>query len=344
MGTMAAAPSKPIVLDALQLDEELESLLYARCRDMGSYAGAIVHNVEPEMRALLRASLWYISARTGEASPAQLLLNMHRCAGAALPRALQLEGPALEPPIPVAAVRGDLAVRVPRARSMLYGALVVLMPWLWTRLTQFVAHPDHPERHRWLRWMRRVERATDIVSLLITFRFIHSGHSPPTLPMALVGMRLVHTRPAVSRRPAFELAHQQLWLRVLAQFSVSARELYHSGGYVVPAPALQQRAQPTSDSLSQRVAAVGRGLGLLSPKLDDDAPSEETDGCVFCGACPAHTPSPAPCGHMCCYFCLAVARMASSRRRCPRGRAPLGKATDRDEPGAVMRLRVVDDA
>ena len=95
---MAGAAAAPAVLDALQLDEELEALLYARCEAVCRHAGGkVVNRFEPELRALLRAALWYLSSVSGEATPAQQLLNIHRVAGAALARALLQRGPALEP-------------------------------------------------------------------------------------------------------------------------------------------------------------------------------------------------------------------------------------------------------
>ena len=90
---MAGAAAIPAVLDALQLDEELEALLYARCEAVCRHAGGkVVNRFEPELRAVLRAALWYLSTVSGEATPAQQLLNMHRVAGAALPRALPQRG------------------------------------------------------------------------------------------------------------------------------------------------------------------------------------------------------------------------------------------------------------
>ena len=41
--------------------------------------------------------------------------------------------------------------------------------------------------------------------------------------------------------------------------------------------------------------------------------------CVFCGAEPPHTSQPvsASCSHRACYYCVATARLASTRARCP---------------------------
>ena len=53
---MAAGPS--VVLDALQLDEELESLLLTRCEGICAHAGgALATRLQPELRALLRGML-----------------------------------------------------------------------------------------------------------------------------------------------------------------------------------------------------------------------------------------------------------------------------------------------
>lgn len=311
-------PKVPLILDSIQLDEELESMLYEKCEGVCAHAGGLISYVQPELRALLRGTLWYLSATGSNASPAQLLLNMH-CADRSSMHSL---GYAIEATDAARTPSGSC--RVPRLRSVLYGALVVLVPWAWARLSQLASDPDHPERLRWLRWMRKAEGYTKLASVLVTFHFIYTRRSP-TLPMALLGLQLVHTRPQQPRRPNFELLEQQLVWRTVAEFAVAVRGFYHSGGRVVTAAGMRPAVPAAGDRLMAGVAAVGRRLGLVAaepassvPASDDAVASLGVGGCVFCDACPAHTPTPAPCGHMCCYFCLSVARMTSARAVCPR--------------------------
>jgi len=335
---MAGAAAIPAVLDALQLDEELEALLYARCEAVCRHAGGkVVNRFEPELRAVLRAALWYLSTVSGEATPAQQLLNMHRVAGAALPRALLQRGPALEPAN--SEVYGRTLLRVPRRSSVIYGVLTVLLPWAWARISQLGI--DHPERLRWLRWMRFAEGWTTLASVLVSAHFDVRGRWP-TLPMALVGMQLVYTLPNRPYVPNLEFALQQRIWREMADVAVAARALYHSRGRLVGAAAVRvaHSAAAPPGPLTRCVRAAAGRLGLLAPTEEDDpddAIDAERQGCVFCAAHPANTPTPAPCGHMCCYFCVSVARMASARATCPRCKVSLHAS-----PSTQRAVRVIE--
>ena len=112
---------------------------------------------------------------------------------------------------------------------------------------------------------------------------------------------------------------------------LSCRELWQA------APQLTQYAatSASASSFSFTTAVIwattlGRRLGVLSAAAEEEQESEqggkawEEGACVFCNASPPHTVQVAPCGHSCCYFCVASARMASSRARCPHCSERLG--------------------
>ena len=308
---MAASSSQ--VLDALQLDEELESLLYARCESIFAHCGGLANLIQPELRALLRGALWYLSTQEGEVSPGQMLLNLHRTTGSAVPSELQRRGPVIERSVKPTAPQ----LRVARTRSVLYGMLVVLVPWAWSRLSQMAADPEHPERMRWLKWLQRIEAIVATASVFVSLRFLQVGRSP-TLPMALIGMQLALTMPARPRRPIFELMEQQLVWRTLAEFSVAARGLYHSGGRLVHAPRDVHQNSTHEGGWFTIFHTARRWLGGSEAEAAFKTHTAIPEGgCVFCGACPPHTPVRTPCGHLGCYFCLSVARMASAHSKCP---------------------------
>ena len=112
--------------------------------------------------------------------------------------------------------------------------------------------------------------------------------------------------------------HQLIW-RTMADLLLAGRQLSHAAPQ---APTLTPNGT-TAVSSSTTVGwptRIGRWLGVLRAAEDPDmGPSEWEEGvCVFCGASPPHTVQTAPCGHVCCYFCVARARMSSRRARCPR--------------------------
>lgn len=113
---------------------------------------------------------------------------------------------------------------------------------------------------------------------------------------------------------------------------LSCRELWQAAPQLTQHAAASAPASPASSSIAVTWATtLGRRLGLLSAAADEEQESEqdgtawEEGACVFCNASPPHTVQVAPCGHSCCYFCIASARMASSRARCPHCSERLGE-------------------
>ena len=383
---MSRPASRAHALDAVTLDAELEKLLLSRAQGVTWYLGTRLSGlVQPELKALLRAALWYLSSFSGNeaATAGQALLGLHQAAGSAgvggLPSgpALELVGPRrTRPSTPRASAltaMGAAASALPhrpraasRSRIILYGVLVVLVPWAWTRLSQLITDSQRFDGARWARWLRRTEGAVALASLFVTLRFMRSGGSP-TLPMALAGIQLMHTLPQPPRRPIFDFMEQQLVWRAIADLMIAFRALVHASGLAdahaavtlvdttaQPTPTPAAAMSPISSTPAAGAAEGGSGaraavltamattrhavhtlghrVGLLpSPTPDIGTGSadvaEEGDeakkSCVFCGACPPHTPRTAPCGHACCYFCVARARMMSDRAACPRCRRPL---------------------
>lgn len=183
--------------DSLSLDVDLESLLLARCDNICGQTA----NLQPELHALARAILCYLasSRETGAATPGQALLGFRQVRCDALPITQRSNGPALE-----TTRRHD----VPLMRSLLHGTLVVILPWAWSRLSQFVTDPAHPERLRWARWVRRTEGCLSLASLAIMLHHLHTRRFP-TLPMALAGIQLLPVLPGAPRRPSCEFMEQQ---------------------------------------------------------------------------------------------------------------------------------------
>ena len=319
---MAAAAS--LALDAVSLNEELESMLLERCEGLCSASGnRLLRMLIPEVRALLRGVLWYLSTAT-EATSGEALLGLHRVAGAATASSNLERGTAIEPALSRTRPASE---RVPRLRSLLHGALVVLLPWAWARLSQVATDGIRPERLRWARWMRRAEGCAAIASVLVTLHFVRTGRSP-TLPMALLGMQLHYVSERASvRQPAFDFMEQLLVFRTIADAAVAARGLAHAAPRTVPT----SRVEPAHER-PWLLNALRRQLGweLLSEgggDADAHALVSDTDGCVFCAADPPHTPQKAPCSHSCCYFCIASALMTDSRAVCPRCGQRLKEAT-----------------
>jgi hypothetical protein len=106
---------------------------------------------------------------------------------------------------------------------------------------------------------------------------------------------------------------------------LAGRELWYAAPSLAAPPLAGSDAQqhlPQPPSHGAWLSRLGRRLGLLSaPDAEGslEASTTHEDGvCVFCGVASPHTPVMAPCGHVSCYFCIARARMASTRARCPR--------------------------
>jgi hypothetical protein len=203
---MAAARAS--ALDALTLDAEIEALLFGRwqhaCGHIGGHLGA---RVQPEARAILRTVILYLSSCADNAGPGQALLRLRRAYYAASASGRRAVGPLIAVTPPEVG-----AQRASRSRTLLYGCLTILLPWVWTRLSQLASRCDDATRRWRLRAMRRVEGCIAIASLLVTLRFLHRGVSP-SLPMLLVGMQLVHALPRAPLPPAFDFMEQQVRAR-----------------------------------------------------------------------------------------------------------------------------------
>lgn len=191
---------RALPLDATLLNMELETLLLARWQQVCGSAGGFM-----DPKVSLRAALLYLASLSGDAAPGEALLRLHRTAAP-----LEDAGTALELPLAPSAARrrrGTLSA----SRRLVYGCLVVLLPWAWARLSKHLAASDareHPQHPRWLKAMRRVEGAVALGAVLASLRFLYRGGAP-TLPMLLVGLHLVPSTPGAALPPAFEFMEQQ---------------------------------------------------------------------------------------------------------------------------------------
>ena len=147
-------------LDAHALDVELESILQSSLeRVCCTAAGASTwERLKPELRMLLRGIIWYFSMGVDCRTAGQSLQNLHCTTAAAraqswsravMLRAAQSSGSAVTKP------QSGLSVW----RRSLHGLLVVLLPWLWERVSQRVAAHDSDVAARVLRAMRRLEQS-----------------------------------------------------------------------------------------------------------------------------------------------------------------------------------------
>ena len=114
-------------LDALALDAELVGLLSSAWAGVCRHAGeGIAARMQPELQALLRGALWYLSIwRARSCTPGQAVQNLQWITSEAFAN-LRTRGPLLE--------SSDLLQEaVPRWRRLGYGLLVVILPWAWAR-------------------------------------------------------------------------------------------------------------------------------------------------------------------------------------------------------------------
>jgi hypothetical protein len=287
--------------DALALDGELEELFHARLqRALASSKSA--QRLQPEVRACLRAALLWLSSA---ASPGEALLGLRRGA-CGTERRREVALPAVS----------TSATPLPASRALAHAALVVLLPWVWVRLSQLLSSSgggvrDVETAGRRLRVVRRLEGLAALASLLVTLRFLRRGGAgaAPTLPMLLAGIGLARALPAAPRPPAFDFMEQQLVWRSVADLLLAGRRVWHSAA----------ATSATSAAPPLRWPLLWQRLGLLPADADAAAEAGGVDpaACVFCAAAAPHTPRELPCGHHACYYCLTTARMASSRARCP---------------------------
>ena len=228
------------------------------------------------------------------------------------------------------------------SHTLAYAAIVVLLPWAWARLSQLLATRDAADpaaaqsRPRWLVIVRRLEGLVALASLLVTIRFLQrGGRGAPSLPMLLTGITLMHGLPSLPRPPAFDFMEQHLIWRCVADVMLAGRRLWRAGPQALPPPSAmspeqqQQQAAAEARPTELFVRRLGRRLGLLPQTAEDEqvvgAPTAAAAAlaCVFCGAEPPHTSQPvsASCSHRACYYCVATARLASTRARAARAAA-----------------------
>ena len=206
------APLKAHVIDAQSLDADLMRVLQGMWSEVCAQAGTrFCTSLQPELDGLLRGALWYLSMWRCSATLGQQMQNLHCVAASSahLPEARARSGAALDLATPSLKASGLPAAVVPRDRRLLFGLLTVLLPWAWSRASRAMADPEHPERPRWWRLMRRLEGAVQAASIGCSLYFLVDGRYP-TLPMALLRLRLAYTRPHAPRLAEFDLMNQQL--------------------------------------------------------------------------------------------------------------------------------------
>ena len=93
-------------------------------------------------------------------------------------------------------------------QRLLYGLLTVVLPWAWARAGRWTAASEHPERLRWWRRMQRIETAVAALTLLNSLHFLYDGRFP-TVPMALLRLQLVYTKPHEPYQADFTFMDQQ---------------------------------------------------------------------------------------------------------------------------------------
>ena len=313
-----AQPRRAHALDAHALDADLVRVLQGMWDGVCGHAGTeTVDKLRPELEASLRGVLWYLSTWRGSASLGQQMQNLHCVAATSplLPATLQRAGTTL--PLASVDIRANAVPKavMPRRTRLLFGLLTVLLPWAWSRASRAMSSPDHPERMRWWRLMRRLEGAVHAASLACTLFFLADGRYP-TLPMALLRLRLAYTRPGAPRYAEFDLMNQQLAWQAISDTLSAARTM------LAPVSSV---THPSATAAAAAAAPPPGYFGWLLRHLRVRAAARAlpAHACGFCGAAPMHTPQLAPCGHVFCYYCLASACVASGRPRCPRCSARL---------------------
>jgi len=310
-------------LDACTLDRELTALLSAYAERAASHFGAAACElVRPELRALLATAMWALSAGSEGQSPGQALQGLRVAA-----RHASAYGPAIHLP-PTASGRPASDTPLPRSRRLGLLLVGVLLPYLWARLGRMLTHggdvgesQQAAELRLW-RWrlMQRLEAACSVAALAAAVRHLWRGNGSPSLPLALLGLRLVYASPHEPRGPDFSFMNQELAWRTMADLAAALQALRRS----LAAPSAQPAPQPL------RVTPEHPPADGPAGSSGDAAPTRAAlAACGFCGAAPMHAPRTAACGCAFCHYCLAAACLHQARPACPRcGESPLGFARE----------------
>jgi hypothetical protein len=140
-----------------------------------------------------------------------------------------------------------------------------------------------------------------------------------TLLERLLSLRLLYSRPRVSRQVSFEFMNQQIAWQALSDFMLFILPLINF------------------DSIGKLFMWTGRTIGLLPPIPTASANSTGVGsvslveamqvGCPCCHLAPASQPYIAhPCGHIFCYYCLSGNRLAASSQARNAGGHSLARA------------------
>ena len=203
-------------------------------------------------------------------------------------------------------------------KLLLHAVLLIILPYLHRRLQrratleqwEFAEDPRSWKR-RLAMWLNRAETFVTLLSTINFVVFLWDGRYVTAVDR-LLGLRLVQGSQRMSRTVNVEFMNQQIFWSALFSFMSFVLPLLNLGKWW--SAAWRQGADRRRHS--------GEGdddLPLRDPPAFVQRQLAAHTACPLCSVSPMAQPRPAsPCGHVCCYYCIAERTVNGGRFACPR--------------------------
>lgn len=179
-----APPHRVVQLDALRLDDEIDSLFLSQSTEFLRHCNISIASVKPEVQLCLRLLSFANTVNSSSPTPG---LSLHSLAFSSL---------------------RDKAAPLTSLQKLSYLCTNAFLPYIIIRLAE--VFPTLSER---------LQTLTKVVELLNRFHFLSYARFP-TLSHRVSGISLVHPVPVAPQRSPFEILHSQLVWQGVAQFAL----------------------------------------------------------------------------------------------------------------------------
>ncbi len=268
-------------LDVLELDEELAHAFESKFTEIFQLTpySALFTRLKPEIKALTKLLLWYLSVRRTGSTVGQDMMGLAYS---------RVNDPnLLNPPTLL-------------TRYMLFAA--VILGWAKDRLENVIEKviPNYTYTHS--------ERITDILNSMLKLAqcvnfcsFLLYGVYP-SLRERLLGLRMLSLEPQTLRQPSYDFMNREIIWYGFSEFLF----------FVLP----EINFFALRNYVRRKLASVGIKRFDIKSQQSRELLPWQYNKCSHCKCCPILPQAASGCGHVFCYYCVGANLMADNAYPC----------------------------